>query len=144
MPIWRAPSRSARGNFNGLCTNLTVVLAGDARLPAMFRSEELVPLGSRMRVRLMHDYATREELRGCLVHRLTQAGNATLATPALLDTLCEHAVGNYRVLLTMAAELLDTAVATELTTLDEKLYLEVFAAPAARRPTAPTAKAARR
>lgn len=123
---------------------LTVVLAGDARLPEMFRREELVPLGSRMRVRMTHEYATREELRGCLVHRLTQAGNATLATPQLLDTLCEHAAGNYRVLLTMAAELLDAAVAREQTTLDEKLYLEVFAPPTARRTAAPTGKAARR
>ena len=110
----------------------------------MFRREELVPLGSRMRVRMTHECATREELHGCLVHRLTQAGNATLATPQLLDTLCEHAAGNYRVLLTMAAELLDAAVAKEQTTRAEKLYLEVFAAPAARRTAAPTPKAARR
>jgi len=124
---------------------LTVVLAGDTRLPEMFRREELVPLGSRMRVRMVHEYATREELRGCLVHRLTEAGNAALATPQLLDTLCEHAAGNYRVLLTMAAELLDAAVARECTTLDEKLYLDVFATPVARRgAAAPTTKAARR
>lgn len=123
---------------------LTVVLAGDARLPAMFRSEELVPLGSRMRVRLTHDYATREQLRGCLEHRLTQAGNAALMTPELMATLCEHAVGNYRVLLTMAAELLDAAVAAEHTRLDEKLYLEVFATPATRRTQAAPTKAARR
>lgn len=123
---------------------LTVVLAGDARLTEMFRSDDLVPLGSRMRVRMTHEYATREELRGCLLHRLTQAGNATLATPALIDTLCEHAAGNYRVLLTMAAELLDAAAAKEQTTLDEKLYLEVFATPAPRRAAPPTNKAARR
>lgn len=124
---------------------LTVVLAGDTRLPEMFRREELVPLGSRMRVRLVHEYASREELRGCLVHRLTEAGNATLATPQLIDTLCEHAAGNYRVLLTMAAELLDAAVARECSTLDEKLYLDVFAPPVVRRgAAAPPPKAARR
>ena len=89
---------------------------------------------------MTHEYATREELRGCLMHRLTQAGNATLATPQLLDTLCEHAAGNYRVLLTMAAELLDAAVAREQTTLDEKLYLEVFAPPTVRRTAAPAAR----
>jgi hypothetical protein len=86
-----------------------------------------------MRVRLTHDYATREELRGCLTHRLTQAGNAALLTPQLLDTLCEHAAGNYRVLLTMGAELLDAAIAKDYATLDEKLHLEVFAPPAPRR-----------
>jgi type II secretory pathway predicted ATPase ExeA len=41
---------------------LTVVLAGDARLPEKFRDPELLPLGTRMRVRLAHEYATREEL----------------------------------------------------------------------------------
>jgi len=123
---------------------LTVVLAGDARLPEMFRREDLIPLGSRMRVRLTHEYATREELRGCLTHRLTQAGNPALVTPQLLDTLCEHAAGNYRVLLTMGAELLDAAIAKECTTLDEKLYLEVFAPPAPRRAASPAPKAARR
>ncbi len=121
---------------------LTVVLAGDARLTTMFRSEELVPLGSRMRVRLTHDYATREELRACLEHRLTQAGNPTLVTPELMTTLCEHAVGNYRVLLTMAGELLDAAIASEQARLDEKLYLEVFATPSS--PRKPAVKAARR
>lgn len=123
---------------------LTVVLAGDARLPEMFRSEELMPLGSRMRVRLVHEYATREELRECLAHRLAQAGNPALATPPLLDTLCEHAAGNYRVLFTMAGELLDVALARELVSLDEKLYLEVFATPTVRRPATPAARATRR
>jgi len=95
----------------GFMTWVATWTATRPRLPEMFRREELVPLGSRVRVRMTHEYATREELRGCLVHRLTQAGNATLATPQLLDTLSEHAAGNYRVLLTMAAELLDAAIA---------------------------------
>jgi general secretion pathway protein A len=48
-------------------------------------------------------------------------------TPELVETLCDHAAGNYRVLTTMAAELLAAAVQREATELDEKLYLEVFA-----------------
>ena len=37
--------------------------------------------------------------------------------------------GNYRILTTMAAELLAVAAKRELPQLDEKLYLEVFAQP---------------
>jgi hypothetical protein len=36
-------------------------------------------------------------------------------------------MGNYRVLIGMAAELLTTAVQQKLTELDEKLYLQCFA-----------------
>jgi hypothetical protein len=40
--------------------------------------------------------------------------------------LCDHAAGNYRILVSMAAELLVTAAQREITTLDEKRYLQVF------------------
>jgi len=53
-------------------------------------------------------------------------------TPELMQTLCDHAVGNYRVLTGMAAELLASAAQQEITQLDEKLYLEVFGVPAAK------------
>jgi general secretion pathway protein A len=113
---------------------LSVVLAGDGRLTDLFRREDLRPLGSRIRTRLSLEYATREELRAGLEHLLTAAGNATLMTAELMTTLCEHALGNYRVLTTMAGELLAVAAQRELPQLDEKLYLEVFAPP---RPAAP-------
>lgn len=122
---------------------LTVVLAGDARLPEMFRSKELLPLGSRMRARLMHDYAPREDLLACLGHRLAEAGNPTLMTKELMETICDHAAGNYRALFIMAGELLDIAVQREVRRLDEKLYFDVFAPPVARKPP-PTAPARRR
>jgi hypothetical protein len=50
-------------------------------------------------------------------------------TPGLMNTLAEHALGNYRVLTTMAAELLATAAQHERAQLDEPLYLDVFGAP---------------
>ena len=109
---------------------LTVVLAGDARLTTKLRRDELLPLGSRIRTRLAMEYAERETLLGCLKHLLSTAGNASLMTPELMATLCDHALGNYRVLTAMAAELLACAAQQELTQLDEKLYLEVFGAPA--------------
>ena len=111
-------------------TLLTVVLAGDARLTTKLRRDELLPLGSRIRARLIMEYADRDELIACLKHLLATAGNAGLMTPELMQTLCDHAVGNYRVLTSMAAELLACAAQQEIIQLDEKLYLEVFGAPA--------------
>ena len=109
---------------------LCIVMAGDARLLEKLRREELVPLGSRIRTRLACEFASREELALCLAHLLAGAGNASLMTPALQQTLCDHAAGNYRILTTMAAELLAAAAQRDLPVLDEKLYLDVFAPPA--------------
>jgi type II secretory pathway predicted ATPase ExeA len=108
---------------------LTVVLCGDARLPEKFRDPELLPLGSRLRVRLNLQPATPKELADCLTHLLAQAGNPGLMTPQLITTLAEHAAGNHRILMTMASELLDAAVAQQAKQIDEKLYLELFAMP---------------
>jgi len=108
---------------------LCVVLAGDGRLTEKFRREELVPLGSRIRTRLAMEHATPDELLTCLNHLLAEAGNASLMTPSLRQTLCDHAAGNFRILTTLAAELLSVAAQRELPLLDEKLYLEVFAPP---------------
>ena len=108
---------------------LCVVLAGDARLIEKLRREELIPLGSRIRTRLATEQASRDELQACLAHLLAGAGNASLMTSALQQTLCDHAAGNYRILTTLAAELLAVAVQRNLPQLDEKLYLEVFAQP---------------
>jgi len=113
-------------------TLLTVVLAGDARLITKLRRDELLPLGSRIRTRLLMEYADRDELMTCLKYLLATAGNASLMTPELMQTLCDHALGNYRVLTVMAAELLASAAQQEMTQLDEKLYLQVFGAPPAK------------
>lgn len=109
---------------------LCVVLAGDARLLDKLRREELIPLGSRMRMRLATEAATPEELRTCLDFVLAASGNADLMTKPLKHTLCDHAAGNYRVLATLAAELLSAAAERELPQLDEQLYFQVFAKPA--------------
>jgi general secretion pathway protein A len=108
-----------------LCT----VLAGDARLIEKLRHEELIPLGSRIRTRLTTEFASRDDLLACLEHLLAGAGNASLMTLPLRHTLVDHAVGNYRILTTMAAELLTAAAQRDLPVLDEKLYMEVFAQP---------------
>ena len=119
---------------------LCVVLAGDARLIEKLRREELIPLGSRIRTRLATEQASRDELQACLAHLLAGAGNASLMTSALQQTLCDHAAGNYRILTTLAAELLAVAVQRNLPQLDEKLYLEVFAQPERAAPRRGTAR----
>jgi type II secretory pathway predicted ATPase ExeA len=123
---------------------LTVVLCGDGRLPEKFRSPELLPIASRIRVRLPMEYATRDELLACLEHVIDKAGNARLMTTELMATLVEHAAGNYRVLMTMAGEMLDAAVQREAKHLDEKLYFDVFATPAANAPKPKVAASAKR
>jgi type II secretory pathway predicted ATPase ExeA len=108
---------------------LTVILAGDHRLTDKFRAPELLPLGSRIRVRLVLNAATPQELVEVLRHATEQAGNPRLMTSELMTTLAEHAAGNLRILMTMANELLDAAVQRDAKQIDEKLYLEVFAVP---------------
>ena len=108
---------------------LCIVMAGDARLTEKLRREELIPLGSRIRTRLATEFASRDELLACLEHLLAGAGNASLMTQQLRHTLCDHAAGNYRILTTMAAELLAAAAQKDLAVLDEKLYLDVFTPP---------------
>jgi general secretion pathway protein A len=107
---------------------LTVVLSGDGRLLELLRQEHLVPLGTRIRTRLVTQIASREELLELLSYALSQAGNATLMTAELKDTLVDHSAGNYRLLMTMSAEVLAYGMAHEVGQLDEKCYLEVYQA----------------
>jgi type II secretory pathway predicted ATPase ExeA len=116
-------------------TLLSVVLAGDARLTHKLRRDELLPLGSRLRTRLPMEYAATDELNACLNHLLACAGNAGLMSKGLIETLCDHAVGNYRVLTGLAAELLAVAAQRQLPCLDEKLFLDVFGSPLGAAPT---------
>jgi len=119
---------------------LTVVLAGDQRLLQHFRSEELLPLDSRMRVRLVLERASPEELRELLTHALAKAGAPKLMSAELIATLCDHAQGNPRALMNLGGELLAAAAQREARHIDEKLFFDTFAAPAA----APVKVAARR
>jgi type II secretory pathway predicted ATPase ExeA len=115
---------------------LCVVFAGDRRLVERLRTPELLPLGSRIRRRLVLDYASRDELLACLDHLLETAGNPSLMSTELKATLADHAAGNYRILMNLSDELLALAVDRELPRLDEKLYLEAFAQPAPQKKSA--------
>lgn len=105
---------------------LTVVFAGDNRLIEKFHQPDLLPLSSRIRVRLNQLPASRKDLLACLMHVLEQSGNRKLMTKRLIDTLVDHSMGNYRTLMMYSNELLMEGVKREASELDEKLYLEVF------------------
>jgi hypothetical protein len=119
---------------------LTIVLAGDGRLIERLRSDELLPLGSRMRVRLALERATPEELQEYLVCALQKAGAVKLMTPELIATLCDHAQGNTRALMNIAGELLAAAAEREARQIDEKLFLEMCATPPAAETKAATGR----
>lgn len=106
---------------------LTVVLAGDKRLTARLDSPNLLPIASRIRCRLRAEALSPLQLRECLLHRLTAAGNPKLLPPGLSQTLCEHAAGNVRLLMNLGHDLLSAAVQQEREVIDEKLFFEVFA-----------------
>jgi type II secretory pathway predicted ATPase ExeA len=105
---------------------LTVILAGDARLATKLECPELSPLASRIRCRLRTEALTPAQLLACLTHLLKSAGNPKLMSAPLLQTLCEHAAGNLRLLMNMANDLLAAACQQEREVIDEKLYFEVF------------------
>ncbi len=109
---------------------LTVVLAGDHRLAELLRRADLAPLASRIRSRLTLDGATSDDLRACLEHTVKAAGAPGLLTPELAQALVQHALGNYRTLMTLAGELLVAAAEREATQLDEQLFFDVFQPPA--------------
>ena len=106
---------------------LTIVLAGDGRLVERLRSDEFLPLDSRIRVRLPMERATPDALQACLRHLLTEAGALALMTPEVITTLADHAQGNLRSLMIMADELLVAAAEREAPRIDEALLFEACA-----------------
>jgi general secretion pathway protein A len=106
---------------------VTTVLAGDRRLANRLEGVELLPIASRIRSRLRAEPMAAPQLLQCLNHLLKMAGNPKLLNAPLLQTLCEHAAGNLRLLMNMANELLAAALHQERDQIDEKLFFEVFA-----------------
>jgi type II secretory pathway predicted ATPase ExeA len=115
----------ASSNFDAQ-TLLSVILSGDQRLQNLLRRDDLLPLGSRIRVRLLLEHASRDDLLALLNHLTRAAGNPSLLTDQLAAALADHAMGNYRVLTNLASELLAHAAKRELTQLDETLFFDVF------------------
>ena len=110
-------------------TLLFVILAGDSRLLEKLKSDDLLPLRSRIRTHLVIEPSTPGELADCLRHVLDAAGNASVMTPAVVTALAEHAGGNLRSMMMMGHELLTAAAERDARQIDEKLFFEIFALP---------------
>ena len=107
---------------------LTVVFAGNPSLLNRFRTTtSLLPLASRIRKRLQIQNATSEQLQDCLTYLLEKGGNPMLMSETLMQTICDHSLGNYRIMTSLSNELLEQACKQKLPQLNEKLYFEVFA-----------------
>ena len=63
-----------------------------------------------------------------LIESVKRAGNSGLITRELAETLAEHAIGNPRVMMNLAAECLAVGVRKESSKLDENLFFELFPA----------------
>jgi general secretion pathway protein A len=105
---------------------LFTILCGDNRLPDRFRTADLLPLGSRIGLRLLLEPLSPEQLQDYLYFALETAGNSQLMSDELILTLSGHAANNLRVLNQMAAELLATAAQQNLPRLDESLFFTLF------------------
>lgn len=105
---------------------LTVVLAGDMRLTNAFKLEHLIPLGTRMKTRLVMEPWMKPQLMELIKESIKLAGNPNLITPGLTETLVEHAAGSPRVLMNLAEECLAIGMYKETTQLDEGLFFELF------------------
>lgn len=104
-----------------------IVLAGDLRLADNLRDPALLPIDSRLRIRVRMEPASVPELQAYLEHVLEKAGNSQLFTSGALAALVEHSTGSPRAMMLLANDLLHVAVSRELRQIDEKLFFEVFA-----------------
>ncbi len=97
---------------------LSFILAGDKRLNDKLRRDEFS-------LREPHTGAIKYGVKPWPTHGRASAfisfcGQSRLTTQELMQTLCDHAMGNYRALCIMAGKLLSTAAQQEKTQLDEK------------------------
>jgi len=107
---------------------LAVVFSGDERFLKNLQTPALLPLESRIRIRLNLDGRSSEMLHSLLTHTLREAGNEELMTPGVIKALSEQSLGNLRAMMTAGNELIAQAVQRNRTQVDEDLYFEVFRA----------------
>lgn len=104
---------------------LTVVLGGDSRLIEKLQQPDLLPINSRIRTRLVLENYSREELMNLLTEALDRAGNPTLMTKGLMETMAEHSCGNPRAMMIACGDLLMEASSRDLQQLTEDLYIKL-------------------
>ncbi|MBF0546882.1 MAG: hypothetical protein HQM08_20750 [Candidatus Riflebacteria bacterium] len=70
---------------------------------------------------------SKEHLISFVGHCLEAAGNTALMTKPVIESLADHAGGNYRTLTNLANELLKAAIRKDIARIDEQLYFDTFA-----------------
>ncbi len=105
---------------------LVVVLSGDQRLVERLGTADLLPLASRIRVRVALVQQSPDELRALLEHMLSEAGEARLFSEEVKTLLATHAGGNLRAMMNMGAELLDAAAQQNAAKIDERVFFGHF------------------
>lgn len=113
---------------------LTVILAGDDRLGAKFRTADAAPIQSRIRNRLELGTTPPEDIHSALARLLEHAGRPDLMTDGVLHAIANHATGNLRAAVTMADNLLLHALQHDRPEIDEQAFFEVFKVPDDRPP----------
>lgn len=109
-------------------TALSVIFAGDNRFVEKLNTPELMPLSSRLRMKMKLRAATPVDLCACLCHLMDQAGNKNLIERELTLNLAERSLGNFRALCTLANDLLMEAALREESHISEKLFFEMTGA----------------
>lgn len=104
---------------------ITVIFAGDMRLAERLSEQNLKPIDSRLRHKLVLTPLDNAELTAGLESCLRLAGAPQLMTPSLVNTLADRALGNFRSLMTLGYDCLVEAVRTEARVIDEKLYFSL-------------------
>lgn len=106
---------------------LTVVFAGDSRFTERLKTPELLPLGTRLRTRLNLEPQPKNDLVALLRDVCTRAGSAKLMSDELYSTIAEHSVGNIRIMMALAKDVLALGCKKEhVPQLDASLYFEAF------------------
>lgn len=105
---------------------LTVILAGDQRLPAKLQEESLLPLATRMRTRINLEPLAKSNLVRLLNGVMTNAGRPDLMTEDLINSLVEHCLQNPRIMMNLASEILGLGLRKKAKQLGVELFFELF------------------
>ena len=85
----------------------------------------MLPINSRIRTRLILENYTNEESIILLTEALERAGNPSLMTKGLMETMAEHSCGNPRAMMIACGDLLMEASSRDLEQLNEDLYIKL-------------------
>jgi general secretion pathway protein A len=111
-------------NFDSRCI-LGTVLAGDHRLTEKLGTPALLPLQSRVRAQLLVEESTSAELAEILRNAVEQAGAPDLVTPGLRKALADNSMGNPRVMMNLANDLLGVAAKRGDKQLTEETFFDL-------------------